>query len=120
MRKSLEIIHRYGSLIPFFSMVFMLMYILIARISLGYFPTYGSQPDPSEFGYFMLEVLGFILLIFSVPVSIIWLVATLIGIITFRKSFAIKYWSILIYCFGVGSFFTMKYCFASIFLWYMD
>lgn len=120
MRRSLEIIHRYGSVIPFLSMVFMLMYILIARISLGYFPTYGSQPDPSAFGYFMLEILGFIFFLLSVPVSITWLVATLIGIITYRKSFTIKYSSILIYSFGVGSFFIMKYCFTSIFLWYMD
>lgn len=120
MKRILEIIHKYGSIIPCLSMLFMLIYIILARISLGYFPSYGSQPDPYAFGYFILDILGFILFLLSIPVSITWLAATLIGIITYRKSFTIKYLSTLMYLFGVGTFFIMKYCFESIFLWYMD
>lgn len=120
MQKNLEIIHKYSSIIPFLYMVCVLAYILIARIELGYFPTYGSQPDPAAFGYFILEVLGFVLFLLSIPASIMWIIGSSIGIVIFKKEFRLNCWSVLMYLCGIGSFFIMKYCFTSIFEWYMD
>lgn len=118
--KLLYFIHKYCSVLPMLAMLCMFLFLVLARIELGFVPTYGTQPDPSAFGYPFLELVGFILFMLSVPIAVLWPLASSCGVLFFGKRFKISYLSTLFFVCGVGSFFVMKYCFTGVFEWYMD
>jgi hypothetical protein len=120
MKAVIEFFHKYAPLSLFFSMIIMMIYLLIARIYFGYFPYYGDRPDPSAFGYAIVHNIGIISLMLSIPINVIWLLITILALITYQRSFIYNYKSILIYILSTSVLLVMRLCFFEVFDWYTD
>lgn len=104
-KRALELIHQYTGIIQFLSILLMLIYLLIVRLNLGYFPIYGSTPDPHSFGFRALYTIGIISNIFLViPIAIIWPLVTIIGLILHKKRFKFNYISTVLFSIATSVF----------------
>lgn len=106
--------------VPLIIVFSMFLYIAIARVELGYWPTYGTQPDPSAFGYEPINAIGIIGFIVSPLFIVAWMGALGYGYETYRNNFKINKLSVCCFLSGIALFFVFKYCFPDYFAWYFD
>ncbi len=87
----LKWISKYWGVIGFSAMTLVIVFILLARIQLGYLPVYGLKPRPEVFGYKPLYIPGILLFYIAIPTSVIWFFATITGMLNYGKAFKINH-----------------------------
>lgn len=94
--------------------------IFIARLKLGYFPTYGDRADPTALGLDFFSYTGIALLIISIPTSITWIFTTFHGLYSYGKRFKINWYSTLSFLFGILLYVYFNTTLIDVYMWYND